>query len=81
MARGHGLRATCDATRSEGLGSDLMLQFALVRAPEIVGEAASGVSEEARTAHPEISWANIVGMRNRPVHGYFDVDLNILCRT
>ena len=65
----------------EDLESDLMLQFALIRALEIVGEAANRLTEETRSTHPEIPWANIVGMRNRLVHGYFDVDLKILWRT
>ena len=60
------------------LATDRMFQFAIVRAVEIIGEAAAHVSEASRTAHPEIPWGNIVGMRNRLVHGYFDVDLNIV---
>jgi uncharacterized protein with HEPN domain len=65
----------------DDLSADLMLQFALVRAPEIVGEAAARVSEGTRTGHPEIPWTAIVGMRNRLIHGYFDVDLEIVWRT
>ena len=42
---------------------------------EIVGEAASRVSTDIKETHPEIPWAGIVGMRNRLVHGYFDVNL------
>lgn len=57
-----------------------MLQFALIRALEIVGEAASGLTAETRSTHPEIPWVSIVGMRNRLIHGYFDVDLAILWR-
>jgi uncharacterized protein with HEPN domain len=64
----------------DDLSADLMLQFALVRALEIVGEAAARVSEPTRTGHPEIPWTAIVGMRNRLVHGYFDVDLEIVWR-
>jgi uncharacterized protein with HEPN domain len=63
------------------LAADLMLQFALVRALEIVGEAAARLSEPTRAAHPEIPWGAIIGMRNRLVHGYFDVDLEIVWRT
>ncbi|GAC1475186.1 MAG: DUF86 domain-containing protein [Isosphaeraceae bacterium] len=65
----------------EDLESDLMLQFALVRALEIIGEAAARLTEENRAAHPEIPWINIIGMRNRLAHGYFDVDLDIVWRT
>jgi len=58
-----------------------MLVFALVRAIEIVGEAASRISPETRLAISSIPWAKIVAMRNRLVHAYFDVDLDILWKT
>ena len=60
------------------LESDEMLLFALTRAIEIAGEAASRVSAETRAAMPDVPWATIVGMRNRLVHAYFDVDHDIL---
>jgi len=68
------LSFTSGRTRDD-LSADLMLQFALVRALEIVGEAAARISEPTRTGHPEIPWTAIIGMRNRLVQGYFDVDL------
>ncbi len=54
------------------LDCDEMLLFALVRAVEVIGEAATKVSVEGRTGVPDIRWAAIVGMRNRLVHAYFD---------
>ncbi len=66
--------------RSE-LDSDKMLLFALVRCVEIVGEAASRLSSEAQATAPEIPWAAIVGMRNRLIHAYFDVDTEIVWKT
>jgi uncharacterized protein with HEPN domain len=60
------------------LDTDQMLLFALVRAIEIVGEAASKVSEETRAAEPDIPWKAIVGMRNRLIHAYFEIDADIL---
>ena len=60
------------------LDSDRMLLFALVRAVEIIGEAASKVSEQTRSAHAEIPWKAIIGMRNRLIHAYFDIDADIL---
>ncbi len=63
------------------LDSDVMFQFALIRAVEIIGEAASRLPEPTRVAYPEVPWAAIIGMRNRLAHGYFDVDLNILWTT
>lgn len=55
-----------------------MLRFALVRAIEIFGEAASKVSADTQRAHSSIPWKPIVGMRNRLVHAYFDIDTDIL---
>lgn len=63
------------------LESNPMLLFALVRAIEVIGEAASRVSAETRTRAPQIPWPLIVAMRNRLVHAYFDVDRDILWRT
>lgn len=60
------------------LDNDLMLTFAVVRAVEIIGEAASKISEETRGAHPEIPWRAIVGMRNRLVHAYFEIDADVV---
>ncbi len=63
------------------LDSNRMLRFALVRAIEIVGEAANQVSPEGRAALPDIAWASMVGMRNRIVHAYFDIDLDRVWET
>lgn len=64
-------------TRND-LDSDEMLALALVRLLEIVGEAAKKVSEELRQRYPEIPWKQIAGTRDRLIHGYFDVDLDII---
>ena len=64
--------------RRSDLDTDLMLLFALVRALEIIGEAASKVSEVTRASLPRIPWRPIIGMRNRVVHAYFDVDRDIV---
>jgi len=65
----------------DDLDNDQMLLFALVRAIEIVGEAASKVSAEARANAPEVPWISVVGMRNRLVHAYFDINKDILWTT
>jgi uncharacterized protein with HEPN domain len=70
-----------EGKRSADLSGDQMLQFALVRAIEIIGEAAGRVSEDVQKAAPEIPWRESVGIRNRLVHAYFDVDLGILWQT
>ena len=58
------------------LDSDRMLSFAVVRAIEIVGEAAGKVSPQARAAAPNIPWADVTAMRNRLIHAYHEVDLS-----
>jgi uncharacterized protein with HEPN domain len=50
-----------------------MLQHAVLRLVEIVGEAARNISAEFKTAHPEIPWSGIISMRNRLAHEYFRV--------
>ena len=60
------------------LDSDRQLNLALVRLLEIVGEAASRVSEIVRRTYPQIAWVEITGLRNRLVHGYDQVDFDIL---
>ena len=51
------------------------LQLAVLKAVEIVGEAAARISADTREQNPDIPRSDIVGMRNRLVHGYFDVNL------
>jgi uncharacterized protein with HEPN domain len=63
------------------LRTDPMLRLALTRAVEIVGEAAAQVTAEGRAELAGVPWAQIVGMRNRLVHAYFDVDPAILWDT
>ena len=63
------------------LDQDQMLLFALVRAVEIIGEAASKVSPETREAVPMVPWQIIISMRNRLIHAYFDIDPDILWAT
>jgi uncharacterized protein with HEPN domain len=63
------------------LDSDFVLQLALTRAVEVIGEAASRVSEFSRSTHPDVLWRDIVGMRNRLIHGYDMVDLDLLWDT
>jgi uncharacterized protein with HEPN domain len=50
------------------LDSDKMRKFALVRAIEIIGEAASHVSQKTRAALTQIEWKPIIGIRNRVIH-------------
>jgi uncharacterized protein with HEPN domain len=74
------LRFVKGRNRSD-LENNEMLLFALVRAIEIVGEAASKISDEGRAEMPELPWASIVGMRHRLVHAYFEINRDILWTT
>lgn len=60
------------------LDADEVLQAAIVRWTEIIGEAANHVGDELRNRHPEVPWRQITGMRNRIVHSYWEVDTDIL---
>jgi uncharacterized protein with HEPN domain len=63
------------------LDTDRMLLFAIVRAIEVLGEAASKVTNETKEAARNVPRTAIVGMRNRLIHGYFDVDANVVWKT
>ena len=60
------------------LDSDRKLVLSLVREIEVIGEAASKVSPETKSELPDLPWQDIIGMRNRLVHVYFDVDLDVV---
>ncbi|MEQ1857286.1 MAG: DUF86 domain-containing protein [Longimicrobiales bacterium] len=61
--------------------ADWVLQDALMRELEVLGEAAGRVSPEFVKAHPEVPWREITGLRHKLIHDYFDVDLDIVWRT
>jgi uncharacterized protein with HEPN domain len=63
------------------LDEDELLCLALTKLIEIVGEAAKQVSEPTRRAHPRVPWSAAARMRDRLVHHYFDVNLDILWTT
>jgi uncharacterized protein with HEPN domain len=65
------------STRGE-LDTDRVFHLAMTRLLEIVGEAAARVSQSCRDQHPQISWPQIVGLRNRLIHGYDQVDCDML---
>lgn len=69
-----------DAKRQD-LDHDRKLVHSLVRLFEIIGEAASQVSQELRDNTPDIPWFIIIGMRNRLIHAYFSIDLDVVWST
>ena len=61
--------------------NDDLHQLAILKSVEVIGEAASRISEETKAKHPGIPWSEIIGMRNRLVHGYFAVRLDRVWQT
>lgn len=60
------------------LNADILLAYAVVRALEVIGEAANRVTAETRAGLPDVEWSNIVGMRNRIIHVYDNVNYAIV---
>jgi uncharacterized protein with HEPN domain len=65
---------------AEALIADKRTQYAVIRAVEVVGEAAAKVSAETRAALSSLPWREAVGMRNVLIHAYHEVDLGAVVR-
>ena len=63
---------------AEKFAADEVLQHAVMRLIQIIGEAARKISPAYKEAHPQIPWTQIIGMRNRLVHEYFRVETDIV---
>jgi uncharacterized protein with HEPN domain len=79
-AAAHAREMTAGRARAD-LDANVMLKMALTRCLEILGEAASKVSPDSQAQLPSVPFAQIVAMRHRLVHAYFDVDLDIVWTT
>ncbi len=67
--------------RRASLDRDRLLRSAILRELEIIGEAANKVSEKTKKKFPQLPWKELIGMRNRLIHAYFDVDHEIIWKT
>ena len=64
-------------TRAD-LDRERILELAVLRVLGVIGEAATRLPDEVRERHPEVPWGSIVGLRNRLIHAYDEVDLDIV---
>jgi uncharacterized protein with HEPN domain len=67
---------TEDLTKDEFLNS-VLLQDAIIRRIEIIGEAIKNLPDDLKTEYPQVPWKSIAGMRDIVVHEYFGIDLNL----
>jgi uncharacterized protein with HEPN domain len=67
---------TSDKTREDFL-EDVQLQDATIRRIEIIGEASKNIPEEFKSEHPDIPWSEMARTRDKLIHGYFGVDLEL----
>jgi uncharacterized protein with HEPN domain len=74
------LEFVAESTQSS-FSSNRMLQLAIVKDLEIIGEAANNVSTECQEKYSYIPWRAMVGMRNRLVHAYFGINLDVIWQT
>jgi uncharacterized protein with HEPN domain len=74
------LELAAEKSRDE-IETERMLNLSLVRLIEIVGEAADHVSSEFCLSHSSIPWKEIIGMRHRLIHGYDNIDYDLLYQT
>jgi uncharacterized protein with HEPN domain len=73
--------SSTEGWRREELDLDELPTLGLIRLLEIIGEAATFVSPETKADHPDVPWRKMAGLRNRLIHGYFNVNLDIVWDT
>ncbi len=67
-----------DGVSHDDFFNNRLLQDAVIRQLEIMGEAARNLSEDLRDKYPQIPWRQMIGLRNRMIHAYFNVNLQII---
>jgi uncharacterized protein with HEPN domain len=72
------LLRTARSTTQPAFLADESLRRAFVRSFEVIGEATKRVPEDLRKRHPQVHWSEMARMRDRLIHGYFDVDYELV---
>ena len=75
------VRQYTDGIKLEDFRKDTLVQDAVVRELEIIGEAARHISEPTKKKYGDILWVQILGMRNKLIHEYFGVDIDVVWET
>ena len=75
------IRSFVQDMSADGFMADKKTINAVLRSLEVIGEATNKIPTEVRTKYPDIPWEEIIGMRNRLIHEYFGVDLDIVWQT
>jgi uncharacterized protein with HEPN domain len=70
-----------DGMKCEDFVKDRKTIYAVVRALEIIGEAAKRMPDLVRNCYPQIPWKDMAGMRDKLIHGYFGVDIKRVWKT
>jgi uncharacterized protein with HEPN domain len=70
--------AMIDGRTRQDLNDDRQLELSVVRLLEIIGEAASRLPAEIQAKYPDVPWPEVISLRNRLIHGYDAVDLDIV---
>jgi len=84
---GHMLESACKVSQKvsgidrAGYDQDENLRLALTHLLQVIGEAASRVSRNLRDTHPQVEWSAIIGMRQKVVHDYMNVDEDVVWET
>lgn len=68
----------CVARGKDTFMSDFTIHDTVIRNLEVIGEAAKSVSGETQAAHPEVPWSDAAKTRDKVIHRYFDVDLDVV---